>query len=421
MTRVVPSLARVALPAAAGIAAATFGPGPAAADPPEIGGLLGPRLFAADSRLGDNDEHPELETSLSNSVVLGGRLSVPVTSWLVPEAELVLSPATTRAGDVSVFWFAPRAHARLQWSTGRLRPFIVVGGAMPVVLSSKRGIYPTGFTGEGYGGGGVLWAPGRGLSLRLDARLAVGPARVEPEQSPVTIEGEVTLGVWFPLGGGAAAARARRVEPPPPPSDRDGDGYPDDADGCPDRAEDHDGFDDKDGCPDIDNDGDQVLDLADKCPTVAELYNGFEDDDGCPDTVSPDVDLIIGTVEGLLYREGEAEVRATASAGLDRIAATLQRHPSVRLVLIGHTDDREALAGAKAPPGGDPPDADQLARDLGMARAAAVRDELVRRGFARGRFVVASAGADQPVSDDDSNRGRLRNRRVEVKLFVPKR
>ncbi len=410
MTRVVFLLA---LASGLGVAA-----GPTAAEPPEVGGFLGPRLFASDSRLGDNPEHPELETSLSNSVVVGGRLSVPVTPWLVPEVELVLSPATTRERDVSVFWFEPRAHARLQWSQGRLRPFIVIGAGMPVVLSSRRGIYPGGLTGEGYGGGGLLWAPSRGLSLRLDARLAVAPARIEPEQSPVTVEGEITVGVWFPVGG-SDARRARDGNRPAPPADRDGDGYLDRDDTCPDRGEDHDGFDDKDGCPDIDNDGDQVLDLADKCANVAEQYNGFEDDDGCPDTVSPDVDLIIGTIEGLLYRDGGTDVPAAASVGLDRIAEVLRRHPSVRLLLIGHTDDREAKAAPAA--GAEPAEPDERARELGLTRATAVRDALVSRGFSRGRFILQSEGEAQPVSENDANRGRLRNRRVEVKLFVPKR
>ena len=69
------------------------------------------------------------------------------------------------------------------------------------------------------------------------------------------------------------------------PSDRDGDGdgLPDRADQCPERAEDRDGFEDDDGCPDPDNDGDGVPDEADRCPGGLEDRDGHEDDDGCPD------------------------------------------------------------------------------------------------------------------------------------------
>jgi hypothetical protein len=109
-------------------------------------------------------------------------------------------------------------------------------------------------------------------------------------------------------------------------ADRDGDGIDDAHDKCPDDAEDFDGFQDADGCPDLDNDNDGVPDKDDKCPnipgprpdgcpTVAtgdrdgdgiddahdqcpddpEDFDGFQDADGCPDPDNdqdgvPDVD-----------------------------------------------------------------------------------------------------------------------------------
>ncbi len=84
----------------------------------------------------------------------------------------------------------------------------------------------------------------------------------------------------------------------PKAGDRDGDGYDDDADTCPDEAEDFDAFEDEDGCPDKDNDGDGVLDAATfengvwinadqkdgvDCRNDPEDPDGFEDEDGCPD------------------------------------------------------------------------------------------------------------------------------------------
>jgi outer membrane protein OmpA-like peptidoglycan-associated protein len=65
--------------------------------------------------------------------------------------------------------------------------------------------------------------------------------------------------------------------------DSDHDGVPDKKDGCPDEPEDIDGFQDDDGCPDLDNDGDGIPDREDKCPDLAEDVDGFEDRDGCPD------------------------------------------------------------------------------------------------------------------------------------------
>jgi hypothetical protein len=65
--------------------------------------------------------------------------------------------------------------------------------------------------------------------------------------------------------------------------DRDHDGIPDIYDRCPDEPEDHDGFQDEDGCPDLDNDGDGIPDAVDKCPNEPEDFDGFQDEDGCPD------------------------------------------------------------------------------------------------------------------------------------------
>ncbi len=65
--------------------------------------------------------------------------------------------------------------------------------------------------------------------------------------------------------------------------DRDGDGYKDDQDACPDEPEDFDGFQDGDGCPEPDNDNDGILDVDDRCPNVPEDRDGDQDDDGCPE------------------------------------------------------------------------------------------------------------------------------------------
>ncbi len=72
--------------------------------------------------------------------------------------------------------------------------------------------------------------------------------------------------------------------------DRDGDGYKDDVDQCPDQPEDFDHFQDEDGCPDPDNDRDGILDVDDECPLVPEDHDGDADEDGCPEGTIGDRD-----------------------------------------------------------------------------------------------------------------------------------
>jgi len=69
--------------------------------------------------------------------------------------------------------------------------------------------------------------------------------------------------------------------------DKDHDGIPDDEDQCEDIPEDKDGFQDSDGCPDIDNDNDGIIDREDACPNVAGPKSSNPKLNGCP---QPDSD-----------------------------------------------------------------------------------------------------------------------------------
>jgi hypothetical protein len=78
--------------------------------------------------------------------------------------------------------------------------------------------------------------------------------------------------------------------------DMDNDGVPDDVDQCPELPEDRDGFEDSDGCPELDNDDDGVLDKEDACPNVPGVPSSDPKKNGCPqpdrdgDGVPDDVD-----------------------------------------------------------------------------------------------------------------------------------
>ncbi len=92
------------------------------------------------------------------------------------------------------------------------------------------------------------------------------------------LEAGVVHGVGVPPARAVLAASWAPRE-----HDLDKDGVEDDRDECVGLAEDRDGFEDGDGCPEMDNDDDGVLDPDDRCPAQQEDEDGFEDDDGCPD------------------------------------------------------------------------------------------------------------------------------------------
>jgi outer membrane protein OmpA-like peptidoglycan-associated protein len=98
----------------------------------------------------------------------------------------------------------------------------------------------------------------------------------------------------------------------------------------------------------------------------------------------------------------------------------MEKYPTVKFVVIGHTDDREALPKGRPNPDGDPTESDGAAETLSLERAGVVRAALIALGIPEGRIDVVGKGADDPVGDNDKKRGRLANRRVEIKRFVPK-
>ncbi len=120
----------------------------------------------------------------------------------------------------------------------------------------------------------------------FNAGLAGGPGLSRGYGTP-DLRIVLTIGYVEPL---AAAA-----PPPPPPSDRDEDGIADDADQCPDDAEDLDEYQDEDGCPDLDDDDDGVVDTADECVEEPEDRDGVADEDGCPESDADEDGIADGT------------------------------------------------------------------------------------------------------------------------------
>jgi len=87
------------------------------------------------------------------------------------------------------------------------------------------------------------------------------------------------------------------VMPTPKPGDKDGDGYLDPEDKCPDEPENYNTFEDQDGCPDDpDTDGDGIADSKDSCVTEPEDKDGYLDEDGCPE-VDNDMDGLLDAVD----------------------------------------------------------------------------------------------------------------------------
>ncbi|HUP60556.1 MAG TPA: OmpA family protein [Thermoanaerobaculia bacterium] len=105
------------------------------------------------------------------------------------------------------------------------------------------------------------------------------------------------------------------------------------------------------------------------------------------------------------FEPGSARLSNIAKAILDEVALRMKQEPSSTALVIGYTDDRENTG----------PNA-----DLDRRRAEAVRDYLVtRHGIDPARITVEGRGTSDAVGDNTTAEGRLRNRRVVIRLILP--
>ncbi|MDP2273081.1 MAG: thrombospondin type 3 repeat-containing protein [Archangium sp.] len=188
-------------------------------------------------------------------------------------------------------------------------------------------------------------------------------------------------------------------------ADFDGDGVSDEADPCPTSAEDLDGFEDEDGCPELDNDQDGVPDRADKCPLAAETVNGKNDSDGCPDVGAGAVTiqehaLVISKV--VRFKTASANLEASALPLLAQVAAKLRAARTLSIEISGHTDDV-----------GNAPRNIVLSKK----RAETIRAVLIKAGVAASRLSTTGYGPTRPVASNKTAKGREQNRRVEFLIL----
>ncbi len=179
--------------------------------------------------------------------------------------------------------------------------------------------------------------------------------------------------------------------------DSDGDGVPDESDQCPTEPEDCDGFQDADGCHDLDNDGDGIADVCDKCPREPETYNGYQDDDGCPD--APMSLLPASAVKIILtvpFEAGSARFDPNWVPRLAELVATHKKHPEFeRIAIVGHASPDE-----------------RNAERLSAARATEVLRTLVKLGMPSTMLEAHGAAARSPAAE-----GVGASRRVEFNLL----
>ena len=217
----------------------------------------------------------------------------------------------------------------------------------------------------------------------------------------------------------------------PDDPDTDGDGLTDSVDSCVLEPEDKDGYLDEDGCPEVDNDLDTVLDSSDKCPNDPEDPDGYEDDDGCPDLDNdkdtvPDLkdqcpnEIGSATQEPLgcptkpaLVVVTDCEVKITQQIHFQFNKAVIR--PESFPVLDAVVDVLQKNPAIKIEVQGHTDNKGSRPYNIKLSdqRAASVMKYLVSHGVTPARLTSRGYAFDRPLVPNDSAQNRALNRRVQ--------
>jgi outer membrane protein OmpA-like peptidoglycan-associated protein len=105
-------------------------------------------------------------------------------------------------------------------------------------------------------------------------------------------------------------------------------------------------------------------------------------------------------VEGIFFDTGKSEVKPESAPAIELIAKLLQANPTLRVWVVGHTDNVGAAESNVT---------------LSNARAAAVIAALTgKHGVDAKRLAPRGVGPFAPVASNENEEGRARNRRVEL-------
>ncbi|HUW20566.1 MAG TPA: OmpA family protein [Sedimentisphaerales bacterium] len=127
----------------------------------------------------------------------------------------------------------------------------------------------------------------------------------------------------------------------------------------------------------------------------------------------PSAGTITVTLENtILFSPGKAELKKT-SAELDHIESVLRRkYAGKQIDVVGHTDSDPVKKSKKYW---------QDNWELSAERALAVVRYLVKRGIPEEKIRAVGCGAARPVADNTSAKGKAKNRRVEIVVYIKSR
>jgi outer membrane protein OmpA-like peptidoglycan-associated protein len=107
--------------------------------------------------------------------------------------------------------------------------------------------------------------------------------------------------------------------------------------------------------------------------------------------------------DGLLFGFDSDQLRPAARDHLRAFAASLNKYPNTRALIVGHTDSDGSA---------------QYNLDLSDRRALSAASFISAEGVDRARICTAGRGKTEPIATNASAAGRQLNRRVEIAIYA---
>ena len=104
----------------------------------------------------------------------------------------------------------------------------------------------------------------------------------------------------------------------------------------------------------------------------------------------------------ITFASGNADIAQNFLSVLDSVNLVLKEFDKTLVVVSGHTDSSGS---------------DALNQNLSEKRAQSVANNLSNSGVISDRLEIIGFGETQPIADNDTEEGKMQNRRVEISLF----
>lgn len=112
--------------------------------------------------------------------------------------------------------------------------------------------------------------------------------------------------------------------------------------------------------------------------------------------------ILVNLPDGVTFDVGSYTIKPAFRDTLDTVAGSLTQYPNSIIDVYGHSDSTGS---------------DAFNQRLSEQRAQAVANYLISQGVSSARVKWQGFGETMPIADNDSEYGRARNRRVEIKII----